>query len=404
MRSEWFWNLARPPMATVLCVAILLVSVPTSSFAQENSNQNQAILEASARAFVEAEVKNYVERFVNSHPPIEGVQGFGSKALFAAQLLLAANDYLHADSDKKRFRAVEQGAAAYVAYAYAATPAVGLAVTAVVLVSQIIEGAVASSYEEAMLAIYKDMQETQLRINDLKMRLGMGEALRFMAFVDETQRTIGRTVAIDKQIAADCGAPASTFDALGTCLTELIQAVTTREEAVAAIDRLLSCPDSMLGMLPLAQGNGNPNDNAAASRNRLVDIRKQTATQLAALQKVYDQFVKDFQRLAVSVISEEALGDVQRQELVNEIKHQCLADDTTLSSSAATLVYQITSERQELAKKKPAAAAAKIGASASALLESYEQRRIACPSIASDAELSQLMKLVRSRVKQLPRP
>jgi hypothetical protein len=406
VRSEM--QIGRKMFGAALSVVLVLTPLPTVAFPQQPSNQNQALLEATARAYAEAEIKSYVERYVNSHPPIEGVQGFGSKALFAAQLLLAANDYVNADTDKKKFRAVEEGAAAYVAYAYAATPAVGLIVTAVVLTNQIIEGAVASSYEEAMLAIYKDMLQTQFRINDLKVRLGIGEALRFMAFVDETQRVLGRAIEIDNQIRTDCGTPASTFESLGTCLTDLIQAVNTRAEAIIAIDRLLDCPDSMIAFLPLAQGKSSEAgsaDSVAASRKRLSDIRQQTAAQHAELTNVYEKFVQDYQRLAVNVIFEDALADPQRQELVTEIKYQCLIDQTILSSSAATIVYEITSERQQLSTGKSTSQDRdRLGSAVSALLESYEQRRIACPPIMQDEDLSRLMLLVRSRIKQLPRP
>jgi hypothetical protein len=398
-----------PRKLIALGLACLVVSLPLNSSGQQSDDDKQRVLEQSGRAFVEAEAKSYIEKFANQHPPIEGMENFGSSAMFAVGLLLAADNYLKADTDKQRFHAVEQGATAYLAYAYAATPAVGLVVTAVVLVTGIIESNVASSYAEAQLAFYKDMQMTQLRINELQQRSNRATAARFIAVLEQTQVIVGSLNDVNRALLLDCRKPPSDFSALSKCLTLMTQALTVREQEIRAVDGLLSWPDTMIALLASAEQKKTTTDSAElakAVRVKLTGVRDGTAKELADLDKAYETFASSYRQLAVAMISDEALQDPQRLDAVDQIRRQCLLDDTSLSFSAAELVYQISGERMRAQKKSANSVvnAKTISLHATSLLENFEQRRLACPSITADKDLANLVSIVRERLAGLPVP
>jgi len=396
-----------PRKLIALVLACLLVSLPLHSPAQQSDDDKQRVLEQSGRAFVEAEAKSYIEKFANQHPPVEGMENFGSSAMFALGLLLAADNYLKADTDKQRFHAVEQGAAAYLAYAYAATPAVGLVVTAVVLVTGIIESNVASSYAEAQLAFYKDMQMTQLRINELQQRSNRASATRFIAALEQTQVIVGSLNDVNRALLLDCRKPPGDFSSLSKCLTLMTQALTVREQEIRAINGLLSWPDTMIAILASAEQKKTTADSAElakAVRVKLTGVRDGTAKELADLDKAYEKFASSYRQLAIAMISDEALQDPQRLDAVDQIRQQCLLDDTSLSFSAAELVYQISGERMKAQKKSASSLvnAKTTSLHATSLLENFEQRRLACPSIAADKDLANLVSIVRERLAGLP--
>jgi hypothetical protein len=384
----------------------LMAASPLKSSAQQ-SDDDKHLLEQSGRALLEAEAKSYIEKFANQHPPVDGMENFGSSAMFAVGLLLAADNYLKADTDKQRFHAVEQGAAAYVAYAYAATPAVGLVVTAVVLVTGIIESNVASSYAEAQLAFYKDMQMTQLRINELQERSNKASATRFIAVITQTQVIVANLSDVNRTLLLNCRKPPGDFSSLSRCLTLMTQALTLREQEINAIDGLLGWPDAMIALLASADQKKATTDSAELAksvRSKLTSLRNGTAKELADLDKAYDDFAANYQKLAVAMMSDEALQDPQRLDAVDQIRRQCLLDDTSLSFSAAELVYQISAERMRLqaSDSKRGVDAKTISLHATSLLENFEQRRLACPSIAADKDLASLVSIVRDRLTASP--
>jgi hypothetical protein len=322
--------------------------------------------------------------------------------------LFAADSYMHAHNDKERFAAVQQGAAAYLAYAYAATPAVGVAVTVVVVVTQIIQANIANSYAEAILAIYRDIQESELRIADLKQRMGEAQMLRFVTLLDDTQRIIGNLRDVDKTIQLDCTKKAADFDSLSNCLTLTIQTMTVREQLIHAIERILDSPDSTLALLSSNQDRSGAQQGADAGkemRKQLEGIAQDTAKQLSQMQESYKTFVQGYTTLAVSLIFDEALAEPQRLEGLAQVRHQCLLDQTKLSHSATQLVFRITQVRSSLALPNPKDVRRQemqINNDALSLLENFEQRRIACPAVENDADLSSLMDIVRERLKKLP--
>ena len=69
-------------------------------------DRNEETLKNVGTAFLQAEVNEYIKAYLNRKPPVEGVESFGSSALFAVQLILAADSYLRADNDQQRFAAV----------------------------------------------------------------------------------------------------------------------------------------------------------------------------------------------------------------------------------------------------------------------------------------------------------
>jgi hypothetical protein len=122
------------------------------------------------------------------------------------------------------------------------------------------------------------------------------------------------------------------------------------------------------------------------------------------LDKAYEKFASSYRQLAIAMISDEALQDPQRLDAVDQIRQQCLLDDTSLSFSAAELVYQISEERMKAQEKSANSLvnAKTTRLHATSLLENFEQRRLACPSIAADKDLANLVSIVRERLAGLP--
>ena len=392
----------RKVSAMVLCC--ILVHSP--GFGLPAAPQEQKPLpEQVAEAAIQAEIRSYLEKFANQHPPVSGMKGFGSSAMFGVQLLLAADSYAHARNDKERFAAVQQGAAAYIAYAYAATPAVGLAVTAVILVSQIIQSGIASSYAESILSIYKDIMASEMRLADLKQRLGTAEALRFMALLDDTQKIVSSLRDVDQQISLNCRKP-DDFATLSSCLTLMIQTVTLREQLLHAFDRILQLPDPMLSMLASEQDKkADPAHPGKEVRKRLTQTCKGAQDQLAAVRRAYGSFAAGYKTRAVEMLEREALEEPQTVAALEQVKHQCLVDQTQLSTAAAQLVYKSTLLRSAPASddlKGAKASEARITDAALSLLENFEQRRLSCPAVESDQDLTALMEILRSRIERLP--
>jgi len=388
----------------VIVLCSILVHSPGLGLAAAPQEQ-KPLPEQVANAAMQAEIRSYLEKFANQHPPVSGMKGFGSSAMFGVQLLLAADSYAHARNDKERFAAVQQGAAAYIAYAYAATPAVGIAVTVVILVTQIIQSGIASSYAESILAIYKDIMASEMRIAELKQRLGTAEALRFMALLDDTQKIVSSLHDVDQQLSLNCRKPGD-FGTLSSCLTMMIQTVTLREQLVHVFNRMLQLPDSMLSLLASEQDKkADPEHPGKEVRKRLMNICKDAEDQLAAVQKAYDAFAAEYKTQALAMLESEALEEPQRVAALAQIRHQCLMDQTQLTTAAAQLVYKSTLLRAALANTKMKDAKdseAKITDAVFSLLENFEQRRLSCPAVEGDQELSSLMDILRSRIERLP--
>lgn len=398
--------------ANLILIFTTLAYFPSAGIAKESNDEQ--FVDVASRIFAEAEAKNYVEQFLNQNSPINGVENFGSSAIFALQLFLAADAYGRAQNDQQRFAAVRGGIAAYVAYSYAATPAVGLAVTAVALATQIIEANVASSYNEAMLKILKDIQETQLRINDLNARLGQAEALRFLTHLNSLGR-IGREIAtLNLEMQLDCKKQLADFDELSYCLTKLVRSLVLREELISTFDLLLAMPDSMLAIIASkfllkpestssqatpAQGDVDEADPAKAARKGIESFKLVASKQLAELKIAYHGFVKDYQRLVVTRIFDEALSEVQRLKAIDDVRHRCLLDRTRLTKAATTLLLQweVLNQERHMEGSEFLTKMERLNIRKSSLVTNYQQRTISCATIMVDTELQQLMSIVTSR-------
>jgi len=82
-----------------------VILAATGSLVYASPDENNAP-EAMARVFLEAEAKNWVKTWLDAHPPGTSITALGGKALFAVELIMAADRYNRADSDKERFHAV----------------------------------------------------------------------------------------------------------------------------------------------------------------------------------------------------------------------------------------------------------------------------------------------------------
>lgn len=426
MTSELLRGLSR---SLTLALALVLPSLT------ETQAQTEEILKGSGRAFLEAEAKEWIKSWLDQHPPTDGLAGFGGKAMFVVQLLFAADAFAKSDTDKQRFHAAANGATAYLAYAYAATPAVGIAVTAVYLAAQVVEGAIAGSYAEAMLSVQKDILKTEARIADLQFRLGMARAKRLI-LVDGLQQLLSESMEADADLKLDCYERAGDFATLGGCLEKLTRSVVLRDQQYRAVESLLALPDEDLAMFgtPTSTEKDGESDSqrkdppsiatsvsqtkppqpmdvnplAKTNRQRLETGLSETKRNLEQLRGVYDGFVATYQRLAADYLVKDVLEGVERLEAIAEVRHRCLLDHTTLGQSAATLTYQLVRISVSIKAKSPPEKlrdeARATGAKANALLASYEQRRVSCPEVDKDENLARSMGIVRGRLARLPTP
>jgi uncharacterized protein YqiB (DUF1249 family) len=415
---EKLYRFSRVAIFPLILIALIL-GQPTMVAAQGNQDQAQAI----GQAFLEAEAKEWVKTWLNQHPPVSGIEGFGGKAMFAVQLIIAADAYLKADTDKARFHASLDGAAAYVAYSYSATPAVGLIVTAVYLVASIVESNIAGSYQEAMLAIQKDMLATQMRLNDLIYRNGLARANRLLALVDIAQQVGVESSEADLALRLECRKPTGDYASLAGCLEKMTKAVVLRRQLLLAVNRLLSLPIDDLAMLgaPTSETeNGDmpkqtlpktPEDVSAMgqqARERLTKARDEAKTNLQQIEGLYDGFATTFDRLAVNYLVADTLEDEERLSALKDVKHRCLLDHTVIGQTAATVSVQIATIAAKLSGNSDPSAVLKdameVNTSAINLLASWEQRRISCPSIGDDKQLSRSMEIVAEQIETLPSP
>lgn len=394
---------------SILGLVGVLSAPPNGVVAQANDPDRQA--EAIGRAFLQAEAQEWIKTWLNEHPPIEGVEGFGGKALFAVQLLLAADAYFKADTDRGRFHAVLQGAAAVVAYSYSATPAVGIVVTVVYIVATVIEASVTGSYAESILQIQKELVATQGRINDLIFRNGMARATRLLMLVDAAQQIGKESLHADALFAADCATRAGDYDTLSHCSEQMVRAVSLRRLLAQSISRLLSLPDADLAMLKAEDGKPAPTTEHLRSmgkeaRAELEAALRQATTRLADLEGLYDRFESAYGAIARELFIDEALEEPARAAALNQLRSQCLVDRTKLSLGASTVVSELATlvVAARSGKRDPAILQedAQTGVGhALGLLASYEQRKISCPPIAASIPLSLQMSLVRQNIARV---
>ena len=376
------------------------------------ANAQEAMqLEQVGRPFLEAEAQSWIAKWLDQHPPVEGVQGFGGKTMFVVQLLFAADAFTHAETDQQRFHAAAQGATAYIAYAYAATPAVGIIVTAVVLAAQIVESGVAGGYVETMLALQKEMLATQARIADLQFRAGLARANRLLVLVDATQDLALSSAELDQQLSLDCSERAGDFATLGGCLELLTQVVAARQALIAAIGRLLSLPNedlALLGTAETAEAMPDPATRGAKAREQLTAQLTTAQDQTDELVKVYEGFEKTFRELATAYLIDEALSKESRLAAVAAVRHRCLVDHTKLALAASAVTIELVSVGLDLKQKPEDAgvreAAKMVGAKADGLRDSYRQRSVSCPIIHDDATLAEQIRILTDRLALLPPP
>jgi hypothetical protein len=358
---------------------------------------------AVGKSFIEAESRSWVKAWLDAHPPQAGITNFGGKTVFVLELLMAADEYAKADTDKQRFHAATSGAMAFVAYSYAATPAVGLVVTAVYLVAQILEGAVAQSYAEAMLAIYHDITLTEGRRIALVQRAGEARGYRLITLADGVQQLIDDGRSLDVKITSECTQPAGDYTKLSECMSLVTQALASREALTKSIGVLLSQPDANLDLLspppPATPGAPAP----PSFRDRLNTSFQEATKNVDQVRAVYDKMVFIYSSLAAAYLEAEALDGEQRIAAAAAVKATCLVQHTELSRRAATESARIAAIDQQL-RSGDGQAVQKASDRRKAvvqLLSDYEERRLGCPEIFSDKHLPELMALVNEQMARV---
>lgn len=362
---------------------------------------------AVGKAFIEAETKSWLKSWLDSHPPKPSVTAFGAKTVLVLELLMAADDYAKADTDKERFHAASNGATAFVAYSYAATPAVGLIVTAVYLCAQILEGAIAQSYAEAILEIYQDIMFTEARRMDLVQRAGEARAYRLMVLAEGVQTLIDEGNLLEVQVTADCTARAGDFDTLSNCMALVTRILAAREALVHGLDGILSEPAADLALLSPPKTAGS-DGKEPSFRDRLANAREKAKKSVDEIRQVYDKMVASYAALAAAYLEAEAVEGEQRVAAATQVKATCLVEHTGLSKRAATASADLTRISRQLLQAETAAAAVQSARDQRRvvvdLLGDYEQRRLGCPEVFQDAELPKLMALVRGQLGSLGTP
>lgn len=378
--------MARPRIAVALLLACgALLAPPVGA--------QQPAPEAIGRVFLEAEAKNWIKAWLDAHPPNTALTGLGGKTVFVIELLMAADAYRRADNDKGRFHAAASGAAAYVAYSYSATPAVGLIVTAVYLCAQIIEGAVAGSYAEAMLEIQKAMVKTEMIRQDLVYRYGMSRAYRVLALSQGLLSLVEQSAAFDREIAFDCKSAAD-YGALAHCMDRVTRSMATRAMMREAIARLMLLPDRDLDLLAATQREDGTIQEAppGAQRAELQKALDEAEKTLADMRTVYEPMAAKFADLSAILLIDEA-GDESAPFVAREqIYWACLAQHTRLVYEASAMRLQLAAVSAQLGKEKlldgqRQKELSELQTGVSELLQDFEQRRMTCPDVREDTQM-----------------
>lgn len=376
--------------AAVVCT--LLLASPTPA--------DDQLPKAVGRTFIEAESRSWVKAWLDAHPPQAGISNFGGKTVFVLELLMAADEYAKADNDKQRFHAAASGAAAFVAYSYAATPAVGLVVTAVYMVAQIFEGVVAQSYAEAILAIYQDITLSEGRRIELVQRANEARGYRLITLADGVQQLIDDGRDLEVKITSECTQPAGDYATLSECMSLVTQALTSREALTKAIGALLSQPDADLDLLSPPPTKKPDEPSPPSFRERLNTSFQESQKSVEQVRAVYDKMVETYSSLAAAYLEAEATDGEQRLMAVSAVRATCLAQHTELSRRAAAESARIAAVDQQLRSGVAVAvqSAAERRKAVVQLMSDYEQRRLGCPEIFTDQQLPELMEIVTKQM------
>lgn len=394
MRSEMLRHLMKS-----IAVGLLGLALLPSASAQTSGP------EALARTFLEAEAKDWMKSWLDAHPPNTSITGFGGKALFAVELIMAADRYSRADTDKERFHAAADGAAAYVAYSYSATPAVGLVVTAVYLCAQIIESAVAGSYAEAMLEMQKEMILSEKRRQDLIFHYGMSGAYRVIVLAQGLEQMIAEGQKVEEQIRLDCKDRAADYGALANCMDLVTRSIAIRMSTKQAIAYLMLLPDRDLDLLAAKPAPNGTMEEAKPGTQRAILQRalEEIGNTLEQMKAVYDPMASKFSVLAAQFLTQDALNEVSPFVAAEKVQGACLAGHTRLALAASTQRITLAALTSKTAKEKAAdssrqTAFAKLQQNILSLLQEYEQSRLACPEIREDGDLRLLFESLQADI------
>ncbi|MBY8825538.1 hypothetical protein [Sphingomonas colocasiae] len=353
--------------------------------------------ESVARAFLEAEAKNYVKVWLDAHPPVAGVTSFGAKTLFVLGLLMAADDYRRSDTDKQKFHAVANGAVAFVAYSYAATPVVGLIVTGVWACAQIVESSVTGSYGEAMLAIQKDIIRIEQQREELVFKSSLSRAYRILVLVDGVRDLMDRNIELEAYFTADCAQRAGDYDRLASCMEMLSRIVSQREGLVRALDGLLALPDADLSLLGEVADPGQAAPKGL--RERLQDARAKAQTETDKVNAVYTPMSRNFAKLAAAYMESEAIEEDQRLSAVTAVEASCRARRTLMSNQAVANIADLARVSRQLKNDTPRelllTQSREIRSASADLIADHAQISLACPIIAKDQRTKRLIALLR---------
>jgi hypothetical protein len=141
---------------------------------------------------------------------------------------------------------------------------------------------------------------------------------------------------------------------------------------------------------------------------RLASARQKAKTTLDEIRQVHDQMVASYAALAAAYLEAEAVEGEQRIAAAAQVKATCLVEHTGLSKRASAASANLARISHDLHQSETAAAAALSARDQRKvvvdLLGDYEQRRLGCPEIFHDAELPNLMILLRRQLGAMGAP
>ncbi|AET95479.1 hypothetical protein BYI23_E003180 (plasmid) [Burkholderia sp. YI23] len=384
-----------------LLAATVTISAPLKAQA---ANQSP---DALARAFLEAEMKSWAKTWLDNHPPGTSIKGIGGKAVFAIELLIAADRYGRASNDKERLHAIGDGAAAYVAYSYAATPAVGIIVTAVYICAQVVEGAIAGSYAEAMLQIQKRMLLTEKLRQDLVFRAGMARAQRLLILADTVERRIGDIERIDNQFRVDCSSEANDYGQLAGCMETLTRSMSLRRAIILSLEALLRNPDEELDLLAanLDDKGGVVAAEPGSERKELQSALDSMANNYKDMLEGYDKMVSQYSAIAAANLIADAENEAAPLVAREQLDGACIEQHTKIGYAAALIEIKLASaatvaSNGGASKDGSPDVVAKLQSDGLSLLHQFEERRLTCPAIDNDVELAHLFDTLRADVSE----
>lgn len=347
-----------------------LMTVPSVSIAK---SRDEVILEesvkAAARAYIENQVKGYLNRaFAKT---VEGAAragtasagasgagaaaksgsasgseaiGVGSYVLFAVQLGLAADDFMKAKDDKGKTYATANAVAAGVTLV---NPVAGLIVAAVIIIVQMVDAHQSAMHAKDMMAIYERIAKDYQKSFKLEGQMAKADEARFAAILERL--SIAQTNVQNGRIwlEENCvnETRLNTLGRIDDCLQGLVEFISEYQNLANLSSDLLNTKSRFVTVEQLLQAI---KQNKAGMEEKLANYNKSIMEMKTEMKKT----LKIYAGWTAEILITKALIAGQPEPLTL-FKQQCLTKVRGLTLQAIPFIMsnQLTTVNSEITDK-----------------------------------------------------